>query len=315
MEAKAREQRASGGVRPSAGLEERPEAPDRARGLDHLKVQIQSRLGQLSPKQRTLARYLLEHHARVIFASASEVGAAVGASAATVVRFAQLLGYDGFLELRDSLRDEVTAFPTFSEQLSDLARQTSSSESDLAHRVLGWERENLTATARLLDPRALDAVAQRIPAARRTVLLGMGVGGVIVKLMAAHLNRLGLPFVMPTDMVDAVSALANVGPEDLVLGVTFWRFDRRTSEHLHQAKRRGAVTAALVDSPLYPAADAVDHLLVVSSTNAGHGPSVVAAAAVANALLSAIILTDFERFSRAIQHVDDAFGESHVYLD
>jgi DNA-binding MurR/RpiR family transcriptional regulator len=288
---------------------------DGATGLGHLRLRIQARVSELSPKQRTLARFLLENHSRAIFASASEVGSAVGASAATVVRFAQLLGYDGFLELRDSLRDEVKTFPTFAEQLTDLARETTSSESELVNRVLGWERENLTATAKLLNAQTVARVAETIAGARQTVVVGTGVGGVVVKLVAGHLSRLGLPVLVPVDMVDAVISLANVGPEDIVFGVSFWRFDRWTAEHLHQAKRRGAVTAAIVDSPLYPAAEDVDHMLVVSSTNTGHGPSVVAATAVANALLSAIILTDFDRFSRAIQHVDDAFGESHVYLD
>ena len=287
---------------------------DAVTGLGNLRSRIQARLGELSSKQRALAHFVLENHSRVIFASASEVGAAAGASAATVVRFAQLLGYGGFTELRDSLREGAVTFPSFLEQLSDLARQRFSSESDLTSLVFGWERENLTATAGLLDAHALAEVAKRIPSARRTVLLGAGVGGVAVKLLAGHLNRLGLSLHVPVDTVDAVISLANVGPEDVVLGVSFWRFDRATSERLRQAKQRGAVTAAIVDSPLYPSAEYVDYLLVVSSKNTGHGPSVVAAAAVVNALLSAIILTDFDRFHDAIQHIDDAYGESGVYL-
>jgi DNA-binding MurR/RpiR family transcriptional regulator len=158
-------------------------------------------------------------------------------------------------------------------------------------------------------------VAEMIPQARRTVLIGTGVGGVVVKLLGVHLNRLGLPVVLPTDLVDGVSSLANIGSDDVVLGVSFWRFDAETSERFRQAHRRGARTAAIVDSPLYPAADDIDHLLVVSSSNTGHGPSAVAATAVAHALVSAIILTDFDRFSTAIRHVEDAYAEAHVYLE
>jgi DNA-binding MurR/RpiR family transcriptional regulator len=278
-------------------------------------MRVRDKLTELSPKQRALARYLLEHHSRVVFASANEVGAAVGTSAATVVRVSQMLGYTGFMELRESLRQEVGSFQTFSEQLNDLARQTSSSEDELVLRVLAWERENLAATAKLLDPRALAAVAEAIPSARKTVLVSTGVGSAVARLLSAHLTRLGLPLVAPVDFVDAVSALANVGPDDVVLGVSFWRFDTATSEHFHHAKRRGALTAAIVDSPLYASADQLDHMLVVSSSSTGHGPSVVAATAVAHALVSAIILTDFDRFSQAIERVDDAYGDSNVYLD
>lgn len=288
---------------------------DGSTGLGHLRARIQDKLGELSVKQRALAHFIMENHARALFASANEVGAAVGTSAATVVRFAQLLGYDGFTELRDSLREGVFTFPSFLDQLSDLAQQPFSSDSELTNLVFRWERENLSATASMLDSHALGELAKKIPSARKTVLLGTGVGGVVVKLLAGHLNRLGLSLMVPVDTVDAVISMANVGPEDVVLGVSFWRFDRATSERLHQAKRRGAVTAAIVDSPLYPAAKDVDHLLVVSSKNTGHGPSAVSATAVANALLSAVILTDYDRFYRAIQHIDDAYAESRVYLE
>ena len=225
-----------------------PPAPERHRtaldastGLGHLRARIQERLAELSVKQRALAHFIMENHSRVLFASANEVGAAVGASAATVVRFAQLLGYDGFTELRDSLREGVFTFPSFLEQLSDLAKQPFSSESDLTNLVLGWERENLTATASLLDSHALGELAKKIPSARKTVLLGTGVGGVVVKLLAGHLNRLGLSLMVPVDTVDAVISMANVGSEDVVLGVSFWRFDRATSGPASpgEATRRG----------------------------------------------------------------------------
>ena len=181
--------------------------------------------------------------------------------------------------------------------------------------VISGEQENLSSTLGSLDANALAEAAKRISAARNTVLLGVGVGDVVVKLLADHMSRFGLPFVAPVDTVAEVIALTGVGPGDVVLGVSFWRFVRSTAQWLREAKRRGATTVAIVDSPLYPAADDVDYLLVVSSRNTGHGPSVVAAAAVANALLSVIILTDFDRFYTAIQQIDKAYGESHIYLD
>ena len=288
---------------------------ERSAGLAQLQSSIQERMADLSPKQRALARYIVENQSAVMFATANEVGSAVGASGATVVRFAQLLGYDGFTELRDSLRDRRSDFPAFLERLSDLAQRSLPSASELVNLVIGGEQENLSSTLGSLDSNALAEIANRISVARNTVLVGVGAGGVVVKLLADHMSRFGLPFVAPVDTVDEVIAFTRVGPGDVVLAVSFWRFVKSTTQWLREAKRRGATTAAIVDSPLYPAAADVDYLLVVSSRNTGHGPSVVAAAAVANALLSEIILTDFDRFYAAIQQVDKAYGESHIYLD
>ena len=87
---------------------------DRSAGLAQFQSSIQEHMADLSPKQRALARYIVENQSAVMFATANEVGSAVGASGATTVRFAQLLGYDGFTELRDSLRDRrpgLSGFP------------------------------------------------------------------------------------------------------------------------------------------------------------------------------------------------------------
>jgi DNA-binding MurR/RpiR family transcriptional regulator len=136
-----------------------------------------------------------------------------------------------------------------------------------------------------------------------------------VQLLGGHLARLKSPVVMPADSIDTVIALANAGAGDVVLGVSFWRFAKSTSDWLQLGRQRGATTIAIVDSPLYPTAGAVDHLLVVRSANPGHGPSTVAAAAIVNLLVSAVILTDFDRYFDAIEHLDRAYAEARLYLE
>jgi DNA-binding MurR/RpiR family transcriptional regulator len=181
--------------------------------------------------------------------------------------------------------------------------------------VFGYEQENVAATARSLDPTALSKAARAINSARGVIVVGSGVGRAVVNLLGGHLSRIRGAVSIPTDSVDAVIALANAGPRDVVVAVSFWRFARSTRDVLALAKHRGVTTVAIVDSPLYPAGQFVDHLLVVSSRNPGHGPSTVAADAVANALISATILTDFPRYLAAIEHVDDAYAESGAYLE
>ena len=73
--------------------------------MDHaysLEERIAAALDRFSPKQKQLARHMLDNKYLVSFASANQVGESVGCSAATVVRFAQSLGYEGFSELRNN---------------------------------------------------------------------------------------------------------------------------------------------------------------------------------------------------------------------
>jgi DNA-binding MurR/RpiR family transcriptional regulator len=60
-----------------------------------LEGRIAAAFDQLSPKQQTLARLILDNRYFASFASAAEIGEKVEASAATVVRLCQALGYQG----------------------------------------------------------------------------------------------------------------------------------------------------------------------------------------------------------------------------
>ena len=65
-----------------------------------------------------MAQYILNNDAKIAFASANDVGQAVGSSAATVVRFARALGYEGYSELQEDIRSKLSNNYTASQQLA-----------------------------------------------------------------------------------------------------------------------------------------------------------------------------------------------------
>jgi len=77
--------------------------------------------------------------------------------------------------------------------------------------------------------------------ARRIVLVGTGGSGSILELLSFHLARLGLPIVRPRSDLEAITTLAGVDEQDVVLGATVWPFLRSTNEALRTAKRGGVV--------------------------------------------------------------------------
>lgn len=280
-----------------------------------LTARVQQVLPRLSQKQTRLARFLLDNKTLVSFSTASEVGDAVGASAATVVRFAQMLGYAGFPELRDSLRTNVRTAPSFLDQLSRLANAPPPTPDDFTRFVVGYERDNVSTTLESLDPAAVDGAAKSVGRASRVVLLGGGSASAVAEYLYVLLSRIGLSVVRPRDEAEAANALAGVTADDVVVGVTFWRFLRSTSEWLTTAKRASATTIAIVDNEWFPAADHTDFLLAVSSRNAGQGPSVVGAMAAASTLVAAVFLTDFDRFFEAAELRDEAYRTADLMLE
>src|SRR3979411_1059425 len=68
-----------------------------------LAERVAARLTDLSPTERRVASFLVEHAEEAAFVSAAEMAGQLGTSDATVVRTVQSLGYAGLPELKREL--------------------------------------------------------------------------------------------------------------------------------------------------------------------------------------------------------------------
>ena len=71
--------------------------------------QLRRSLGALTPSERRIARTLLSRYPEVGLGSAGELAEASTTSAATVVRLAQKLGFNGFPDFQATLRSELSS--------------------------------------------------------------------------------------------------------------------------------------------------------------------------------------------------------------
>ena len=62
---------------------------------------------KLSKGHRRIAQYIVEHYDKAVFMTASRLGESVGVSESTVVRFAAVLGYEGYPQLQRALQELV----------------------------------------------------------------------------------------------------------------------------------------------------------------------------------------------------------------
>src|SRR5690349_20455108 len=97
-----------------------------ATSMDDLESRIRRVLPDLTQKQHRLARTLLGDRMLLAFASAEDVGRMADVDSATVVRFSRLLGYEGFADLRDSIRRSVPQFLTEIERVGRILDTTGS---------------------------------------------------------------------------------------------------------------------------------------------------------------------------------------------
>jgi DNA-binding MurR/RpiR family transcriptional regulator len=284
--------------------------------VDHetsLEERITALLDRLTTKQKQLARFMLDNKYFVSFASASQVGENVGASAATVVRFAQSLGYEGFSGLRAAIRKELPTYLTAVEHI-EKRLAVLPSPYDIPQQVFHTDIRNLERTASKLDAAQFNAALDEIVQARRILIVGCGLSAAPVLFLAHSLKVIGFDVRMATDGgLSLATDMAQLRPDMLLIAIDLWRYARSIVEAVRAARSQGARVVAITDSVMSPLAQAADYAFEVATDGTSHSLSPTAVISLLNVFIAALSYRVPEQVMEALRRVD-AMYRTHDLL-
>jgi DNA-binding MurR/RpiR family transcriptional regulator len=285
--------------------------PSASSATADFEARLRDRMPRLTPKRRTLAQIMLAEPAALMLRTVESLAQEAGVDGATVVRLCNELGYDGFAGLKAGLRDDYTRFRTAAEKVSRTLVE-GQTEEDVVSRAFSRDRANINLAAEWNSAAAIAELAEAIGAARRTVIVAAGLSSHVASL-AAHLLRLaGIDAVAPSTEIDTAIHIAALGPEDLVIGVSFWRYISSSERFLVRAAASDIRTAAITDSAESGVARASQQVLRVPTDSAELSNSLTATVALINVIVTAVIHSDPERSLSALQNIDSVFSDSLI---
>jgi len=280
-----------------------------------LRQVITSSFSGLTKKQREVARFVLDNQYVVVFAPVAEVARKIGVSTATVVRFCQALGYEGYPHLQAAIRQSFPRFRTTVQRLE--ARLTSPlPESDLLARACATDIDNIKHTMELVDTETFETAVTAIARATGILVVGEGLSAPPALFFAHSLKVMGFPVQAVTTGGAPLSLeLSTLKPSDLLIGISFWRYFRETVEAMYWAKEIGAKRIAITDSELSPIAQPADYVFVAITDGVAYSNSPVPAISLINALIAAVCLRRPQQTLAALRNVDAAYKESKLLVD
>jgi DNA-binding MurR/RpiR family transcriptional regulator len=249
---------------------------------------IQARLADayrdLPEAQRAIADALMGDPLLGAFWGIEAMAEKAQVSVGSVMRLAKRLGYRGFSDFRDALR---SACSTRSEapELDELEVPTDL-YGTLAE-VVRRDSHHLTRMIQMVDHETLDNAAKALLEARHRVILGRGVSQVMGLILSFYLTQAGVPCIaaLPSDFSNQA---ANLGPQDLLVVISFHPYSRETVDAAIFARQNKVRILALTDRPDSPLAAHADLLLPVPSEDLLFSCSLTSFAALAHAF--AIVL-------------------------
>ncbi len=249
---------------------------------------IQSNMNGFSKGQKLIANFILESYDKAAFMTASRLGKTVNVSESTVVRFAAELGYDGYPAMQKALQEMIR------NKLTSIQRIEVSNDrigdQDILSMVMQSDIEKIRMTLEETDRRSFSQAVDAIVAARRIYILGIRSAAAISSFLGFYFNLIfpDVVVIHATSVSEVFEQLLRIGPDDVIIGISFPRYSRRTVKAMQFARDRGATVVAITDSEVSPLAPTADHTLMAKSDMASFVDSLVAPLSLVNALIVAL---------------------------
>lgn len=269
-----------------------------------VRKRILERLKDMTPAQRLMAMYVLDHAEHVAFMTAQQLADKLGQSDASVIRLARNIGYKGYSDLRRNLRQGLLG----KVGARGLHQQgIGTDDGKLLEHLVDVESLIVRETARLNDVELLAEIAKTLISAKHINVTGHGTSYPLAAYLAMNLNQcLGNAQVFNIGAGDLAERFRTAGPDEVFVGIGYVRYLPYTIEIMRLARARGAHVVAITDRPSSPLAEvAHQSLFVMREVSSSVWWSQAGTMFIANWILALVMEHASERVEQQLQRADE----------
>jgi DNA-binding MurR/RpiR family transcriptional regulator len=262
---------------------------------------IRQERSNMSKSFARLADFLLDSYVEAAFMTASELAHALNLDAATVVRFSQHLGYDGFpklqREIRQRVKDDLLIRPRQAEVATSLPGIASNALQEVS---LALERTRIS-----LDTDAMEKLVELLGQARRISILAEGPAQPTAYSLVLFLEEGGFPvYIARAGITDLARTLNIATAQDLLLALEVAGQSPYIARAMGEAQVKGIPTAAIVASASLASARFADTVLA-AQTHPSIGVGLVSIEAIVFSLAQALRWRFADRFTGTEQAISE----------
>ncbi|HLE50785.1 MAG TPA: MurR/RpiR family transcriptional regulator [Anaerolineales bacterium] len=270
----------------------------------------QARLG-MSKSFAKLADFLLDSYIESAFMTASELAHTLDLDAATVVRFAQTLGYSGFPVMQREIRQRVLGDLLVRPEQAKVAESVPGVVAKaMAELSLALEQTRLS-----LDTDAIAELVEKIGEARRIVVLAENPAQAAAYNLVHFLEQGGFPiYIARPGVADLARTVHTSTPQDLLLALEVSGQAAYIAGALEEARQKGLPTAAILGSASLASARAAD-VVLAARAHPSLGVGIISIEAIIYALCQALRWRFAERFAGAEQAIAELSARIQRFND
>lgn len=262
--------------------------------------------GELTPTERRIAEAVLAEPTLLAFGTVSDLAGRVGTSRPTIVRFANKLGFEGYTQLQQTVRSDLS---------HRLSRPSERIRSD----------EQMAPPARVAINNAISSVFDTLEGDRIAELAAPVVTAENVWILsgetsqaAAHALHSGLSMVRPgirsLEEHSFGTALSDAGPRDSAVIFDFFRYRRQVAAAASVFADAGVTIVAITDSPLSPLVELADTWCQIEVPAIGPFDSSIPVVAICELLVARVAKDLHDKATDRIDRIEALWEKTETFL-
>lgn len=253
---------------------------------------------ELSKTQKKVAAQVLDHPGKVALKSAQELGAEIGVSETTVIRFCYSLNLAGYTELQKKIREQLvnreSSLASYRQSKVELQQKP-----HFMNQVMEHDRQMIAGTMQQIQESDYDAAIERLSKAKMIYILGLRTSFAAASWLSitVGLVRSNVKLIRP-DSEDVIQVVSEMDSEDVLIVISFHRYLRQAVQIAELAKKQKCFIVGITDSQLAPIRPISDVLFPIYSPEKSTIDATASLFSFMNALVAGLIVTEKEAFEK-----------------
>lgn len=274
---------------------------------------IEENMSTYSKRQKQISLYILENYDKAAYMTASKLGSAVNVSESTVVRYATELGFDGYPQLQNALRELTRTRLTAVQRVQ--VTDSIIGDSDVLKKVLYADADRIRATFDEIDVAAFDTSVEKICNANKIYIIGIRSSSTLADFLSRSMKVIfdNVVLLEAGSGSEVFEQMLNISEKDVLIAISFPRYSKRVVGAVEYAHSLGANVISITDSNTSPIADKANQILVARSDMVSFVDSLVAPLSLINALVMGVARMKKEELNDRLHKLEHLWDEYEVY--
>ena len=279
--------------------------------IQRLEDRIRGRLNNFPVKTRRVAEYILSNSSEIAFHSISETAEALSVSRAQLVRVSRMLGFDGYADLKNTLKKNL-----MTHVIPSAAKTGLENGSDIISELCRLEQANINETYKNfnLDLSLLDKFCETVKNSDAIYCMGWGISALPAEWLYTRFAELGLKSVlMRRGSLSLTEQARGIKSNDMLIVFELPSYVIELTEAVKKISSGGTSVATITDSAAAPVCSYSKLNFYVSDQSPLFGSSLIGSMFAVHVLTSVLANKMGTEGKNALESQKENLNDKRVY--